>query len=81
MEIQHLSILTCPHCEFSEELVMPLDACQFFHVCSSCDVRLKPKVEDCCVFCSYGSLPCPPIQLQALTGTQASCCHDTTSFS
>jgi hypothetical protein len=23
---------------------------------------LKPKQGDCCVFCSYGSVPCPPIQ-------------------
>ncbi|MFZ0027756.1 MAG: GDCCVxC domain-containing (seleno)protein, partial [Pseudolabrys sp.] len=21
-----------------------------------------PKDGDCCVFCSYGSVPCPPIQ-------------------
>jgi hypothetical protein len=23
---------------------------------------LKPEPGDCCVFCSYGSVPCPPIQ-------------------
>ena len=23
---------------------------------------LKPKEGDCCVFCSYGSVKCPPIQ-------------------
>jgi len=23
---------------------------------------LRPKSGDCCVFCSYGSVPCPPIQ-------------------
>ena len=23
---------------------------------------LKPKPGDCCVFCSYGTVPCPPIQ-------------------
>jgi 2-polyprenyl-3-methyl-5-hydroxy-6-metoxy-1,4-benzoquinol methylase len=27
-----------------------------------CGSRLKPKAGDCCVFCSYGSVPCPPIQ-------------------
>ncbi|WP_327036906.1 GDCCVxC domain-containing (seleno)protein [Methylomarinum vadi] len=23
---------------------------------------MKPKKGDCCVFCSYGTVPCPPIQ-------------------
>jgi hypothetical protein len=23
---------------------------------------LQPKPGDCCVFCSYGDVPCPPIQ-------------------
>ena len=27
-----------------------------------CGTRLKPLAGDCCVFCSYGSVPCPPIQ-------------------
>ncbi|HEX6268144.1 MAG TPA: GDCCVxC domain-containing (seleno)protein [Burkholderiales bacterium] len=24
--------------------------------------RLAPRAGDCCVFCSYGDVPCPPIQ-------------------
>ena len=28
----------------------------------SCGALLKPKPGDCCVFCSYGDVPCPPIQ-------------------
>ncbi len=24
--------------------------------------QLKPKAGDCCVYCSYGTVPCPPIQ-------------------
>lgn len=42
---------------------MPTDACVFFHACSACGVVLRPKAGDCCVFCSYGSVPCPPVQL------------------
>lgn len=79
MEIQQLSSLTCPHCDYREELVMPLDACQFFHVCASCGVRLNPEAGDYCVFCSYGSVPCPLIQQQAMTGMQVGYCHNTTS--
>jgi hypothetical protein len=41
---------------------MPTDACQFFYDCQGCGTRLKPKAGDCCVFCSYGNVPCPPIQ-------------------
>ena len=38
------------------------EVCQWFYRCTSCDVLLKPKPGDCCVFCSYGSVPCLPIQ-------------------
>ena len=41
---------------------MPTDACQFFYDCKNCGERLKPRQGDCCVFCSYGSVPCPPRQ-------------------
>jgi hypothetical protein len=60
MELQ--STITCPECGFAREETMPLDACVFFYTCTSCGARLRPKPGDCCVFCSYGSVPCPPIQ-------------------
>lgn len=41
---------------------MPQDACLFFHECAGCGIMLKPKSGDCCVFCSYGTVPCPPVQ-------------------
>jgi hypothetical protein len=56
------SILTCPACGFRASERMPTDACVFFHECGRCGTRLKPKPGDCCVFCSYGSTPCPPAQ-------------------
>lgn len=61
-EIKILSIISCPECGFSKEETMPIDACQFFYECTNCGVILKPKKGDCCVFCSYGSVKCPPIQ-------------------
>jgi hypothetical protein len=39
---------------------MPVDSCLFFYECEGCGVRLKPKLGDCCVFCSFGSERCPP---------------------
>ena len=58
-----LSILTCPECGKSVVETMPTDACQFFYDCPGCAALLKPKQGDCCVFCSYGSVPCPPVQI------------------
>lgn len=56
------STITCPTCRTSKEEVMPTNACQFFYECTGCGTRLRPKPGDCCVFCSYGSVPCPPVQ-------------------
>ncbi len=44
---------------------MPTDACQYFYECLHCHTLLKPKAGDCCVFCSYGSLPCPSKQAES----------------
>lgn len=62
MEIQLKSILTCPSCGFQKEEIMPIGACQYFYECENCRTVLKPKNGDCCVYCSYGSAKCPPIQ-------------------
>ena len=58
------SVLTCPHCGFAKQETMPTDACLFFYECIHCKVLLRPQSGDCCVFCSYGSVKCPPIQQQ-----------------
>jgi hypothetical protein len=69
------SVITCPHCGASRQETMPVDACQFFYICPGCDARLRPKPGDCCVFCSYGSVPCPPIQAERSDqGGAAGCC-------
>ena len=57
------SVLTCPHCAHAKREVMPTDACQFFYECAGCRKVLRPKPGDCCVFCSYGSVRCPPRQV------------------
>ncbi|HET7161640.1 MAG TPA: GDCCVxC domain-containing (seleno)protein [Rhodanobacteraceae bacterium] len=56
------STITCPECGTATRTSMPTDACQFFWDCPSCGTVLKPEPGDCCVFCSYGDLPCPPKQ-------------------
>lgn len=62
MNIKIKSTVKCPVCSHEREESMPLDACQFFYECERCKTILKPKEGDCCVFCSYGTVPCPPIQ-------------------
>ncbi len=56
------STITCPRCGAAKPEIMPTDACVFFYECTGCGERLQPKDGDCCVFCSYGSVPCPPVQ-------------------
>ncbi|MEO8961541.1 MAG: GDCCVxC domain-containing (seleno)protein [Ginsengibacter sp.] len=57
------SIIVCPVCSFQKEETMPVDACQYFYQCKNCNTILKPKPGDCCVFCSYGTVQCPPVQM------------------
>ncbi|WP_244432696.1 MULTISPECIES: GDCCVxC domain-containing (seleno)protein [unclassified Afipia] len=63
MQIQ--STITCPHCGHRAVETMPTDACQFFYECKGCGVLLRPLEGHCCVFCSYGTNPCPSIQAAA----------------
>ncbi len=60
--MQLTSVITCPLCKSEAAQTMPTDACQYFYVCPHCQTRLRPKPGDCCVFCSYGTVPCPPMQ-------------------
>jgi len=60
--IELQSTITCPACGYSKVETMPTDACQYFYECENCGKLLKPKEGDCCVFCSYGSIKCPPMQ-------------------
>lgn len=56
------SKLTCPACGHVKAETMPTDACQWFYECEKCLAVLRPLPGDCCVFCSYGTVKCPPIQ-------------------
>lgn len=61
-EVQLNSTITCPKCDHQQEEIMPTNACQYFYECTNCEVVIKPLKGDCCVYCSYGSVDCPPIQ-------------------
>jgi len=56
------STIHCPLCGTNTTERMPTGACQFYYECPACNALLRPKSGDCCVFCSYGSVKCPPMQ-------------------
>jgi hypothetical protein len=60
-----VSTLTCPQCGARATETMPTNACWFFYDCGGCGARLKPRAGQCCVFCSYGAVSCPPMQVVA----------------
>ncbi|NWG39555.1 MAG: hypothetical protein HXY27_06290 [Hydrogenophilaceae bacterium] len=64
------STLTCPVCGHAKTETMPTDFCQWFYECEKCRTLLKPRPGDCCVYCSYGTVPCPPVQAGGTDG----CC-------
>ena len=69
------STITCPHCQHQETETMPTDNCQFYYDCKGCGKLLKAQKGDCCVFCSYADVPCPPIQEARQSGEdKPSCC-------
>lgn len=61
-EIVLLSTITCSECGHESEETMPVDSCTYYFECPGCRQLLKPLAGDCCVFCSYGTHPCPSIQ-------------------
>ncbi|WP_372527288.1 GDCCVxC domain-containing (seleno)protein [Piscinibacter sp.] len=67
-EVIRQSTITCPVCGHAKQETMPVDACQWYYECESCKTLLRPKAGDCCVFCSFGTTPCPSMQ------HSSSCC-------
>lgn len=61
-DVMLVSTITCPGCGAETETEMPTESCQYFWDCPACGAVLRPEAGDCCVFCSHGSAPCPPVQ-------------------
>jgi len=56
------SVITCPYCSGVTKETMPIDYCQIRYTCLHCQAVLRPLPNDCCVYCSYGSVECPSMQ-------------------
>ena len=67
------SVIRCPQCGFAKRETMPTDACQFYYECEGCKALLRPKPGDCCVFCSFGSVKCPPMQMKGTSSSHPGC--------
>jgi len=52
------STLTCPNCSHQQTETIPKKSCLAFYTCNNCKKEIKPKKEDCCVFCSYADKDC-----------------------
>lgn len=60
IKVKTTAVLLCPKCGRQQEVEMPTNACQYFYKCVNCHEIIKPKEGDCCVFCSYADIQCPP---------------------
>lgn len=54
------STIKCPVCKYKKDVPMALYSRRVQYDCEECNARLKAK--ECCVFCTYGSIPCPDKQ-------------------
>ena len=61
-DVRLQTLVTCPECGTETETFMPTDRCRVLWTCPACGATLTPDADDCCVFCSHGSAPCPPVQ-------------------
>ena len=58
------SVITCPDYGATSQEETPINACIYLWECKSCGKLLRPVAGDCCVVCSFGSVKCPPMQLE-----------------
>jgi len=64
------SVVHCPKCGFESPEIMPTDFCLLRYQCKNCGFVMTPTEGKCCIFCSYGSVPCPPIQGMQVPGLE-----------
>jgi len=62
--IARVATLICPFCGHKAVETMPETYCQHFYDCKGCGTVLRPKKGDCCVYCSYADVKCPPRQIE-----------------
>jgi hypothetical protein len=66
--IKDKSVIKCPICKYKKEIPIPVGSLLLYD-CEECKARLKPKNEECCVLCSYGTVPCLKTQKERASGS------------
>lgn len=66
--LARVSVITCPECGHEQADAMPEFSCAISWHCPACAAVVRPLPGDCCVYCSYGSVPCPAIQIARRAG-------------
>jgi hypothetical protein len=64
------SVVHCPKCGFESPEIMPTDFCLLRYQCRNCGFVMTPTKGKCCIFCSYGSVRCPPMQGMPVPGLE-----------
>ena len=63
--IQRTCVITCPVCSKAVSETMSHESLKRVYHCPQCLTWLAPKHGDHCIYDSYGSVKCPPLQLKA----------------
>ncbi|MDH4263520.1 MAG: hypothetical protein OEV78_10800 [Spirochaetia bacterium] len=58
------STITCPNCGYQNKEHMPVNACVLDYICLNCKTVMHAKEGHCCIFCSYGDVDCPGVQIE-----------------
>lgn len=56
------STLVCPRCNHGERMMMAENSSLVVHVCQSCGLEMHRLPGNCCLFCTWGTVPCPTAQ-------------------
>lgn len=65
------SVVRCPKCGFESQELMPTHYCLVRYQCKNCSFIMTPIEGKCCIFCSYGSVPCPAMQGMKIPGMES----------
>ena len=57
------STVQCPKCGFRSTERMPTDYSLVRYECKNCGYIMTPRKGTCCIFCSFGDVKCPSMQL------------------
>jgi hypothetical protein len=63
-EVAQYCVVTCPVCKTKVREVMCSETVKVIYHCPACLAWVSPKKGDHCIYDSYGSAKCPPVQVK-----------------